>query len=160
MHLDEFAVGVVHALLEKRRLRRTGTHHRICRAGKNRADAARAKNGRVGGECAHLHRFHIHRADASVHSGAVEDCGEKRPPFVLAHLPFSLEPAHLLVERVKYLLAGGGAGKCGAVIERATEAPVVEKSLSRAVEHHAHAVEQVDDRRSGLAHGFHGGLVG
>ena len=68
--------------------------------------------------------------------------------------------ADLFVERVEQLLAGGGAGKGGAVIECAAEAPEVEQPLWRAVKRHAHAVKQVDDGWRGLAHGLDRGLVG
>ena len=75
-------------------------------------------------------------------------------------LAVGLVAADLLVERVEQLLAGGGAGEGGAVVERAAEAAEVEQALGGAVEGHAHAVEQVDDGRGGLAHGLDGGLVG
>ena len=58
------------------------------------------------------------------------------------------------------MLAGGGAGKGGAVVERAAKAAEVEQALGRAIEGHAHAVEQVDDSRRGLAHGLDRRLVG
>ena len=79
--------------------------------------------------------------------------------FVLGDLAFGLVAAHLLVERVEKLLAGGGAGKRGAVVERAAEAAEVEQPFGRAVEGNAHAVEQVDDagRHSHMA--FTGGWL-
>src|SRR5262249_59596894 len=58
-----------------------------------------------------------------------------------------LPAAHLLVEGVEELLAGGGAGEGGAVEEGAAEAAEVEQALGRAVEGDAHAVEHVDDAR-------------
>ena len=78
----------------------------------------------------------------------VEDGGEKLPALVLLDLAFGLVAADLLVERVEQLLAGGGAGEGGAVVERAAEAAEVEQALGGAVEGHAHAVEQVDDGRA------------
>ena len=78
----------------------------------------------------------------------------------LADLAFGFVAAHLLVERVEKLLAGGGAGEGGAVEERAAEAAEVEQSFGRAIERHAHAVEQIDDAGSGFAHGLDRRLVG
>ena len=45
----------------------------------------------------------------------VEHGGEKLPVFELPYLAFGFVAAHLLVERVEQLLAGGGAGKGGAI---------------------------------------------
>ena len=68
--------------------------------------------------------------------------------------------ADLLVERVKQLLAGSGAGEGGAVIERAAEAPEIEQAFGRAIEHHAHAIEKIDDGWGGFAHAFYERLIG
>ena len=81
-------------------------------------------------------------------------------PSYFFDLAVGLVAADLLVEGVEQLLAGGGSGKCSAVVERAAEAAEVEQALGGAVEGHAHAVEQVDDARGGFAHGLDGGLVG
>ena len=81
-------------------------------------------------------------------------------PSYLLTLPSDFVAAHLLVERVEQLLAGGSAGEGGAVVERAAEAAEVEQALRGAVEGHAHAVEQIDDAGRGLAHGLDGRLVG
>jgi hypothetical protein len=78
---------------------------------------------------------------------------------VLLYFAFGFVAAHLLVERVEKLLAGGGSGEGGAVVERAAEAAEVEQAFGRAVEGNAHAVEQIDDAGSGLAHGFDGGWL-
>ena len=107
-----------------------------------------------------FHGAQVDGGDAAGCAFGVEDGGEKLPAFVLLHFAVGLVAADLLVERVEQLLAGGGAGKCGAVVERAAEAAEVEQALGRAVEGHAHAVEQVDDGRRGLAHGLDGRLVG
>ena len=85
------------------------------------------------------------RADAAAVALVVEDGGEELPALVLGDLALGLVAADLLVERVEQLLAGGGAGEGGAVVERAAEAAEVEQALGGAVEGHAHAVEQVDD---------------
>ena len=75
-------------------------------------------------------------------------------------LAFGLIAAHLLVQRVEQLLAGGGSGKGGAVEERAAEAAEVEQPFRRAAEGNAHAIEQVDDAGAHLAHALDRGLVG
>ena len=84
---------------------------------------------------------------------------KKFPVLVLLDLAFGFVAPHLLVERVKKLLAGGRAGECGAVVQSSAEAAEVEQAFRRAVERHAHAVEQIDDARRGLAHVFDRRLV-
>ena len=79
---------------------------------------------------------------------------------VLLYLAFGLVAADLLVERVEKLLAGGGSSEGGAVVERASEAAEIEQPFGSAIERNAHAVEQIDDARSGLAHGLDRRLVG
>ncbi len=86
--------------------------------------------------------------------------GKELPAFVLFDFAVGLVAADLFVERVEKLLAGGGAGEGGAVIEGATEAAEIEKTFGGAVEGNAHAIEQVDDGGCGFAHGFDGRLVG
>ena len=112
------------------------------------------------GKALELHGAQVHGRDAARHAFGVDDGGEKLPALVLLDLAFGLVAAHLLVERVEQLLAGGGAGKRGAVVERAAEAAEIEQPLGRAIEGHAHAVEQIDDGGRGLAHGLHRRLVG
>ncbi len=68
-------------------------------------------------------------------------------------------PPHLLVESVEQLLPRRCTRKRRAVIQRPAESPVVQQSFRRAVEHHAHAVQQVDDSRRGFAHPFDQRLV-
>ena len=68
--------------------------------------------------------------------------------------------ADLFVESVEELLAGGGACKGGAVIERAAEAAIVEKALGRAIEHDAHAIEEIDDGGGFIAHALDERLIG
>ncbi len=100
------------------------------------------------------------RADAAADAVLVDDGGEELPGFVLGDLAFGFVAAHLLIERVQQLLAGGGAGKRGAVVERAAEAAEVEQPFGSAVEGDAHAVEQVDDARRLVAHASDRRLVG
>ena len=126
----------------------------------DRADTAGGDDDGVGREGTHFHGAQIHGANAAADAVGIEHGGEEFPVLELSNLAFGLVPAHLLVERVEKLLAGGGAGEGGAVVERATEAAEVEQSFRRAVEGHAHAVEQIDDAGSGLAHGLDGRLIG
>ena len=160
MHLDEFAVGVVDALLEDRGLRRAGADHGVSALAEDGSVAAGGENDGVGREGFELHGAEVHGHDAARHAFAVDDGGEKLPAFEFVDFAFGLVAAHLLVERVEQLLAGGGAGKSGAVIERAAEAAEVEQAFGRAVERHTHAVEQIDDGGRGLAHGLDGRLIG
>ena len=107
-----------------------------------------------------FHGAQVERGDAASHAFGVDDGGEKLPAFVLLHLAVGLVPAHLLVERIEQLLPSRCAGKSRAVVERAAEAAEVEQTFRSAIEGHAHAVEQVDDGRRGLAHRLHRRLVG
>ena len=160
VNLNELAVGVDDALLEDGRLRRAGADHGVGALAEDGADAARGQDDGVGREGAQFHGAQVEGGDAAGHALGVDDGGEKLPALVLLHLAFGLVAAHLLVERVEQLLAGGGAGKGGAVVERAAEAAEVEQPFGGAIEGHAHAVQQIDDRRSGLAHGLDRRLVG
>ena len=81
-------------------------------------------------------------------------------PSYFVTLPSDFVAADLLVERVEELLAGGGSGEGGAVIECATEAAEIEQAFGGAVEGNAHAIEQVDDAGRSFAHRFDGCLVG
>src|SRR5205823_3791730 len=73
---------------------------------------------------------------------------------------FGFVAAHLFIERVQKLLARGRAGERGAMIQRAPEPPVIQQSFGRAVEHDAHAIEQVDDAGRSFAHALDERLVG
>src|SRR5450631_1819110 len=159
MDLNEFAIRVVAALLVERGLRRSRAHNRIRGLAEDGAAAARGNNNGVGREGAHFHCPEIHRADAAADAVRVEHGREKLPVLVLLHLDFGLVAANLLVERVEKLLASGGSSERSAVIERAAEAAEVEQTFGSAIERNAHAVEQIDDSGSGLAHGLDRWLV-
>jgi hypothetical protein len=122
--------------------------------------AAGGQDDCVGREGYDFHGAEVHGDDAAGHAFAVDDGGEKLPALVLLDFALGLVAADLLVERVEQLLAGGCAGKGGAVVERAAETAEVEQTFGRAIEGDAHAVEQIDDGRRGLAHGFDRRLVG
>ena len=102
----------------------------------------------------------VQSADAAADAVGIEHGGEELPALVLFDLAVGLVAADLLVEGVEKLLAGGGSGEGGAVVEGATEAAEIEQALGGAVEGHAHAVEEVDDGGGVFAHGLDGGLVG
>src|SRR5262245_14260480 len=115
MYLNEFAIRVIDALLEKRGLCRAGAYHRIRGASKNRADAARTENYRVRGKGFHFHGAQIHRANAPADPSVIDNRGQKRPAFVLGDFVFRFMPANLLVQGVEELLARGGSSKGGAM---------------------------------------------
>src|SRR5581483_1217661 len=160
MDLDEFSVGVIATLLIERRLRRSGADHRICALAKDRADATGRDQESVGGEGANFHRTQIHGADSAADTLRVEHGGKKFPRFEFRYFAFGFISANLLIERIKKLLAGSRSGKCGSVMQRATKATEIEQAFGSAVERHAHAIEQIDDARRSLAHGFDRRLVG
>ncbi len=159
MHLDEFAVRVIDALLQQRRLRRTGADDGVRRSTKNSTDAAGTKNDRVGWKRLHFHGAQIHRANAAPDSRVVDYGGQKRPAFSLGHAAFRLMTANLLVERIKKLLPGGSPGERRAVIQRAAKTPVIEQSFRRAIERNSHAVEQIDDPGRRFAHALDQRLI-
>src|SRR3981081_2821586 len=100
------------------------------------------------------------RADTAADAASVEHGRKKLPVLVLLYLAFGFVAADLLVERVEKLLAGGCSGKRGALVEWAAEAAEIEQTFGRAIEGKAHAVEQIDDARSCVAHGLNRRLVG
>ena len=160
MNLNEFAVGVIDALLEESGLRGAGADDGIGGTAEDGAVAAGAEDDGVGGEGADFHGAQVHGADAAADAGIIDDGGEEGPAFVLADTAFGFVAADLLVEGVEQLLAGGGAGEGGAVIESAAEAAVIEQALGGAIEHDTHAVEEINDAGSGFAHALDEGLVG
>ena len=159
MHLDEFAVRVERALLIQSRLRRSGADDRVRGLAEDRANAAGRNDHGLRREGVNLHRAQVHRANAAANLFVVQHGREELPVLVLLYLAFRLIAANLLVECVEKLLSGGRAGKSRAVEQRAAEAAEIQNAFRSAIEGNAHAVEQVDDGRSHLAHGFHGRLV-
>src|ERR1700691_179402 len=160
MNLNKFSVRVVAALLIERGLRRSRAYHGIGGLAEDGADPAGGYNDGIGGERADFHGAQIHRADAASDAVSVEHGGEKFPVLVLFYLAFGLVAANLLVERIEKLLSGGGSGKSGAVIKRASEAAKIKQSFGRAIKGNTHAVEQINDTGSGFAHGLDRRLVG
>src|SRR5438552_5730233 len=159
MHRDEFAVSVVTALLIKRRLRRAGADHGICRLAKDCADSTGGNDHRVRWKSPHLHGVQVYGADAAAYPTPIEHGGEKFPVLVLGDPAFRFEAAHLLIERIQELLPGGGAGEGGAMEQSATEAAEIEQSLGGSIEGDAHAVQQIDDAGRRLALVFYRRLV-
>src|SRR6202047_1357786 len=103
---------------------------------------------------------HAERPTSPVQSAALKHGGEKLPVLVFLYLALGFVAADLLVERVEKLLPRGCAGERGAIVERAPETAEIEQALGSAIEGNAHAVEQIDDARSGVAHGLNRRLVG
>ncbi len=116
MHLNEFAIRVVAALLIESGLRRAGTNHGIRRLAEDCSDAAGGDDDRVGREGANFHAAQIHGADAAADAVSVEHGGQKFPVLVLLYFAFGFVAANLFVERIEKLLASGGSGECCAVI--------------------------------------------
>src|SRR6266849_5023448 len=80
------------------------------------------------------------------------------PP--VAMMTASAGKVRISMERIKKLLAGGGAGKGGAVVEGASEAAEIQESLWCAIKGNSHAVEQINNAGRRLTHALHGRLVG
>jgi len=78
---------------------------------------------------------------------------------VLRDLAFALEATDLFIEGVNQLLTGRRSREVCALVERATEESQVTLTFERAVERHAHAVEEVDDLRRPVRHFVHRWLV-
>ena len=66
---------------------------------------------------------------------------------------------HLLVQRVQELLPSRGSRKRCPVKQRPAKSPVIQQSFRRPVKRHAHAIQQIDDRRRFVTHPFHQRLV-
>ena len=90
----------------------------------------------------------IHGADATADAACIQNGAQELPVFVLGDSAFRFVAANLLVQGIEQLLARGGAGESGAMVERAAEAAKIEQPLRRAVESYAHPVQQVDDARA------------
>ena len=156
--LDELAVGEGCALAVQAGGGVTGVDGGVRRLPEHRSQTARGAQDRVGGKRHDLHRGKVLGGDAAA-DAVLHDGRHELPALVLGHLALHLEAAHLLVKRVQKLLARRGARVGRAAHERAAETAKVQKALGRAVEHDAHAVEHVDERRSRIAHPLHLGLV-
>src|SRR5579863_10031001 len=160
MDLDEFAIGIIDALLKDRRLRRTCADYGVGALAEDGADAPGGQDRRFSREGAEFHRAEIQRRDAARDALRVDDGREKLPALVLLDLAFRLIAAHLLIESVEELLAGGRSRKGGAVIEGAPEPAEIQEAFRGAVEGDTHAIEEVDDPRSCLTHRFDRRLIG
>ena len=82
----------------------------------------------------------------------VDHRGQKCLALVFLHAVFCFVPPHLFVQRIEQLLPRRCARKRSPVIKRAAKPSVIQQSFRRAVEHHAHAVQQVDNPRRRFAH--------
>src|SRR5437879_1735701 len=72
--LDEFAIGVVSALLVQRGLCRAGADDGISGLAEDRADTASGDDEGIAGEGADFHSPQVHCADAAANAIAVENC--------------------------------------------------------------------------------------
>ena len=72
MHLDELAVGVVCALLEDRRLSRTGADHGVGALAEERAYASRCQNDGIAREGTELHGAKVERGNATTCAPRIE----------------------------------------------------------------------------------------
>jgi hypothetical protein len=72
---------------------------------------------------------------------------------------FRLEAPHLLIQRVKQLLAGGCSSERGAIVQRAAKTAEIQQTFRCTIEGYAHAIQEIDDRGRCLAHGFDRRLV-
>ncbi len=160
MHLYEFAVGVKASLLVKRGLRGASADHRVGRLAKDCTDATGGHDQSIAGEGADFHGAQVHGAYATTGLVVVEDCAQEFPVLVFLDATFRFVTPDLLIKRIEKLLAGGGAGKSRAMVQRAAEATKIEQAFRRAIEGNAHAVEQVNDGGRSLTHGLHRRLVG
>src|ERR1700751_1605147 len=152
MNINEFTVCVEAALLIHRRLRGPGAYDRVRRFPEGRANATGSDDDRVGRERTYFHRAQVHRADAAADLLAVKHRRQELPVLVLLYLAFGLVTAHLFIERIQQLLPSGRSGKGRTVVQSSAEAAEIKQSFRRAIEGHAHSVEQIDDPGRGLAH--------
>jgi hypothetical protein len=102
----------------------------------------------------------VHRHETATHLMIVEDEREHLPSFILFNFAADFKAPDLFIERVEKLLPGRCSGESGAMMLRAAEAAEIEQAFFGAREGHTHAVEEIDDRGSHLAHGFGGRLIG
>ncbi len=121
--------------------------------------AAGGHDDRIGAKRANLHRAHVLGDDSNARA-IFKDRPEKFPELVLIDAIFAFPAAGLLIEGIEQLLAGGGAGKKRALVERPAEQSQIAFAFGRAVEGDAHAVEQVDDLGCPSGHFEHRRLVG
>ncbi len=147
MHLYKLAIGVNASGLKHPAYGAAVAGLGIGRAAENQSTAATGNDQGVGREGMDLHAHKVlgHAAAATVL--VVDHRAQEIPEFELGHLAGDLPATHLLVQGVKQLLAGGGAGKGRAPIKRTAETSLIAKTLGRAVEGHAQPVHQIDDPR-------------
>src|SRR5205085_5225012 len=109
---------------------------------------------------ANLHRAHVLRHDPYARTAFIKYWPEEFPEFVFSDQTSRLPAAGLLIERVKQLLPCGRTRKKSPLEERAAEESKIALSFRRAIERHAHAIEQIDNPRRPVAHLEHRRLVG
>src|SRR5687768_14894934 len=147
VHLDEFAVSVLRPLLVDRGSSAASIDHRVGRASEEEPRPSCGKYDRLALEGVDLHAVQVLGDNSSAYAVIVQHGGQELPVLVLVYFARDLLAAHLLVQSVEELLAGGRASVGRPMVEGATEPSEVEVAFGCAVEHHAHAVEQEDDAR-------------
>src|SRR5439155_10404313 len=159
MHLNEFAVRVLRALLITGRDRAAGAHHRIGRLAKDQSWPTGRDDDGIRGKCFQFQRPQVHRSQAAATLITVEHQGQHGPGFIFLNPARHFVTPHLFIERVQELLARRSAGKCGAMMFGAAEAAKVQESFLRARKGNSHAIEEVDDCGGHFAHRFRGWLI-
>ncbi len=99
------------------------------------------------------------RDDAATMALTVENGTEEFPVFKLLNQAFAFPAANLFIKGVKELLPGGGAGKGRTLEHGATEAALVTQAFGRAIEGDSHAVKQVNNLGTPVAHFLDGWLM-
>jgi hypothetical protein len=160
MDLDELAVGITSPLLVAGGNGATRACHRIGGLSEDQSRPAGRDNNGVGLERLEFQRPKVHGHKAAANLVAVEDKRKHLPAFVFVHAAHHLELAHLLIQSIQKLLAGGGPGKRGTVMQRAAEPAKIEQAFFGPRKRHAHPVEQINDLGRHLAHPLYRGLIG
>ncbi len=159
MDLNELSIAVLGAGPIGAAGGSAGANHRHRRAAIDQSAAARSDDHGIGRKAAYLHRHEVLTHTAAADAIFVEDGRQEIPVFELPDLSLYCPAAHLIVEGVQQLLAGGGAGKGGSLVKRAAEAALVAKALRRPVERHAQSVHEINDLRAPIGHFLHGRLM-
>ena len=159
MHLNEFAVRVLRALLITGRDRAAGAHHRIGRLAKDQSWPTGRDDDGIRGKCFQFQRPQVHRYQAATNLMIVEHQRQHLPGFIFLNPARHFVTPHLFIERVQELLARRSAGKCGAMMFGAAEAARVQESFLRARKGNSHAIEEVDNCGGHFAHRFRGWLI-
>ena len=159
VNLHHFRVAVNGPFLVGDAHRLAGVDDGVRRLAEDHPVPTRGDAHRIRREGFNLHGAQVLRHDAARATLIVLDEPEESPAFKLLHQVAAFVAAHLLIQRIKQLLARGGPRVGGAVLQRAPKPAEREQAFRSAVERHAHAVQQVDDGGRALGHAHHRRLV-